>query len=62
MKKVNSFGTGFYIASFLNIFLLIGLVFIVQSENLIITMIWTLLSFVNAVYLLVNVLNNNRKQ
>ena len=47
----------FIMSTVLNILFLVGLTFLVQSENLYILIPYTILTFINAVYLVVKAMN-----
>ena len=57
MSKKNEFDMTFIMSSVLNILFLAGLTFIVQLENLYILIPYTILTFINAVYLVVKAMN-----
>ena len=63
MSKKNEFDMTFIMSTVLNILFLVGLTFLVQSENLYILIPYTILTFTNAVYLVVKDMNiaKNRK-
>ncbi|MHC3759089.1 hypothetical protein ACYDLZ_07575 [Staphylococcus succinus] len=58
MKDNNTKGMGFLISTILNVFLLVGLIFIYQFDNLTLTIIYTVVMGVNAIYLLVKTRNS----
>ena len=57
MNKKNDFDITFIMSTVLNILFLAGLTFLVQSENLYILIPYTILIFINAVYLVVKAIN-----
>ena len=57
MNKKNKFDMTFIMSTVLNILFLAGLTFLVQSENLYILIPYTILTFINAVYLVVKAMN-----
>ena len=57
MNKNNEFDMTFILSTVLNILFLAGLTFLVQSENLYILIPYTILTFINAVYLVVKAMN-----
>ena len=57
MNKKNEFDMTLIISTVLNILFLVGLHFLVQSENLYILIPYTILTFINAVYLVVKAMN-----
>lgn len=57
MNKKNEFDMTFIMSTVLNILFLAGLTFLVQSENLYILIPYTILTFINAVYLVVKAMN-----
>ena len=57
MNKKNNFDITFLMSTVLNILFLAGLTFLVQSENLYILIPYTILTFINAVYLVVRAIN-----
>ncbi|OEL02464.1 hypothetical protein AST12_08450 [Staphylococcus succinus] len=58
MKDNNTKDMGFLISTILNVFLLAGLIFIYQFDNLTLTIIYTILMGINAIYLLVKTRNS----
>lgn len=58
MKDNNIKGMGFLISTILNVFLLVGLIFIYQFDNLTLTIIYTVVMGINAIYLLVKTRNS----
>ncbi|MEB8124488.1 hypothetical protein NGH92_06585 [Staphylococcus succinus] len=58
MKDNNTKGMGFLISTILNVFLLVGLIFIYQFDNLTLTIIYTVVMGINAIYLLVKTRNS----
>ncbi|PTI37727.1 hypothetical protein BU056_12180 [Staphylococcus succinus] len=58
MKDNNTKDMGFLISTILNVFLLVGLIFIYQFDNLTLTIIYTILMGINAIYLLVKTRNS----
>ncbi|WP_341636985.1 hypothetical protein [Staphylococcus casei] len=58
MKDNNTNDMGFLISTILNVFLLAGLIFIYQFDNLTLTIIYTILMGINAIYLLVKTRNS----
>ena len=63
MNKKNELDTTFIMSTVLNVLFLVGLTFLVQLENLYILIPYTILIFINAVYLTVRAINitKNRK-
>ena len=57
MKKKGELDITFIMSTVLNILFLAGLTFLVQSENLYILIPYTILTFINAVYLVVKAMN-----
>jgi len=57
LSKKNEFDMTFIMSTVLNILFLVGLTFLVQSENLYILIPYTILTFINAVYLVVKAMN-----
>lgn len=57
MNKKNELDTAFIMSTVLNVLFLVGLTFLVQSENLYILIPYTILVFINAVYLTVRAIN-----
>lgn len=57
MNKKNELDITFIMSAILNILFLAGLTFLVQSENLYILIPYTILTFINAVYLVVRAIN-----
>ncbi|HHM2735874.1 TPA: hypothetical protein ACSPDS_002716, partial [Staphylococcus aureus] len=55
--KKNELDTAFIMSTVLNVLFLVGLTFLVQSENLYILIPYTILVFINAVYLTVRAIN-----
>ncbi|MFH4918424.1 MULTISPECIES: hypothetical protein [Staphylococcus] len=51
MKKNDELDQGFIIATMLNVFLMLGLIFIMHLENLFILIPYVLIVMVNAIYL-----------
>ncbi|PKI12167.1 hypothetical protein [Staphylococcus shinii] len=62
MKINDKLDKGYFISTYLNVFFLLGLFFITQSENLFILIPYVLLMGINAVYLVVKStkVRNNR--
>lgn len=58
MKDNNTKDMGFLISTILNVFLLVGLIFIYQFDNLTLTIIYTVVMGINAIYLLVKSRNS----
>ncbi|RIN38449.1 hypothetical protein [Staphylococcus succinus] len=58
MKDNNTKDMGFLISTILNVFLLVGLIFIYQFDNLTLTIIYTVVMGINAIYLLVKTRNS----
>lgn len=52
MNKKNELDIAFIMSTVLNVLFLVGLTFLVQLENLYILIPYTILGFINAVYLL----------
>ena len=57
MNKKNELDTTFIMSTVLNVLFLVGLTFLVQLENLYILIPYTILIFINAVYLTVRAIN-----
>ncbi|PKE09600.1 hypothetical protein CW685_11960 [Macrococcoides caseolyticum] len=57
MNKKNELDTAFIMSTILNVLFLVGLTFVVQSENLYILISYTILGIINAVYLTVRAIN-----
>ncbi|HDI0129463.1 hypothetical protein WL240_11635 [Staphylococcus epidermidis] len=57
MNKKNELDTAFIMSTVLNVLFLVGLTFLVQLENLYILIPYTILIFINAVYLTVRAIN-----
>lgn len=57
LNKKNELDTAFIMSTVLNVLFLVGLTFLVQSENLYILIPYTILVFINAVYLTVRAIN-----
>lgn len=57
MNKKNELDTAFIMSNILNVLFLVGLIFVVQSENLYILIPYTILGIINAVYLTVRAIN-----
>ncbi|HDD7100372.1 TPA: hypothetical protein PBH89_002835, partial [Staphylococcus aureus] len=53
MNKKNELDIAFIMSTVLNVLFLVGLTFLVQLENLYILIPYTILGFINAVYLTV---------
>lgn len=51
LKKNDELDQGFIIATMLNVFLMLGLIFIMRLENLFILITYVLIVMVNAIYL-----------
>ena len=60
MNKKTVLDEGFFIATILNIFFLLGLIFISSLENLYILIPYVIVMLINAVYLVVKVLNQKK--
>lgn len=58
MKDNNTKDMGFLISTILNAFLLVGLIFIYQFDHLTLTIIYTVVMIINAIYLLVKTRNS----
>lgn len=58
MKDNNTKDMGFLISTILNVFLLVGLIFIYQFDNLTLIIIYTVVMGINAIYLLVKTRNS----
>lgn len=58
MKDNNTKDMRFLISTILNVFLLVGLIFIYQFDNLTLTIIYTVVMGINAIYLLVKTRNS----
>ncbi|MGO3049568.1 hypothetical protein QMO72_07750 [Staphylococcus casei] len=58
MKDNNTKDMGFLISTILNVFLLVGLIFIYQFDHLTLTIIYTVVMMINAIYLLVKTRNS----
>jgi hypothetical protein len=61
LKKKGELDITFIMSTVLNILFLAGLTFLVQSENLYILIPYTILIFINAVYLVVKAINITKK-
>ncbi|OFQ09542.1 hypothetical protein HMPREF2953_10235 [Staphylococcus sp. HMSC072E01] len=57
MNKKDELDITFIMSTILNILFLVGLTFLVQLENLYILIPYTILIFINAVYLVVRAIN-----
>ncbi|HCV1026989.1 TPA: hypothetical protein O2C44_002787 [Staphylococcus aureus] len=57
MNKKNELDIAFIMSTVLNVLFLVGLTFLVQLENLYILIPYTILGFINAVYLTVRAIN-----
>jgi hypothetical protein len=57
LNKKNELDTAFIMSTVLNVLFLVGLTFLVQLENLYILIPYTILIFINAVYLTVRAIN-----
>lgn len=58
MKDNNTKDMVFLISTILNVFLLVGLIFIYQFDNLTLIIIYTVVMGINAIYLLVKTRNS----
>ncbi|MCD8820777.1 hypothetical protein BUZ15_07490 [Staphylococcus gallinarum] len=58
----DKFGQGYFISTILNVFFLLGLIFIIHLDNLFILVPYAILMVVNAIYLVVKSIKvrNNR--
>lgn len=57
MNKKKELDIAFIMSNVLNVLFLVGLIFLVQSENLYILIAYIILGFINAVYLTVRSIN-----
>ena len=61
MKKNREMDRGFLISSMLNIFFLLGLVFMIQLENLYVLIPYAVVMSINSMYLVVKATQNWKK-